>query len=79
MSKNTRIPFEASDVDMFNIDTVKAHLQEAFGKRMTVTTADALSFAVLSSRELLEECRCYADAMPYDFHLMQTRLARFCE
>ena len=53
MSKNTRIPFEASDVDMFNIDTVKAHLQEAFGKRMTVTTADALSFAVLSSRELL--------------------------
>jgi hypothetical protein len=77
MSNNTRIPFDANEAELFSIEHIKSHLQQAFGKRMTVTTADALTFAILRASESLDECRCYADEMPYDFNALQTRLARF--
>jgi len=77
MTDTTRVPFDANEAELHSIEHIKRHLQEAFGKRMSVTTADALTFAILRASESLDECRCYADVMPYDFNALQTRLARF--
>ena len=69
--------FDANEAELHSIEHMKCHPQDAFGKRMTVTTADALTFSILRASESLDECRCYADAMPFDFNAYQMRFVRF--
>jgi hypothetical protein len=77
MTQLTRIPYDASSFEVGALSHIKDHLQLAFGKHNKVTTADALSYAVLIALETLEETPTYLEALPYEHTASQTRLARF--
>ena len=77
MTKLKRIPYEANEHEVAILDFIKHHLQSAFGKQQKVTNADAVTYSLLIAQEVLEDSPTYLDAMPYDFHTINTRLARF--
>ena len=72
----TRVAYEASPTELATINEIQSHLTNAFGKRATVTTQDAITYAVLVATEVLDACPTYKAAMPNPDVANQTRLSR---
>ena len=79
MTNLTRVPYDANDFEVGALSHIKDHLQLAFGKHKRVTTADAITYAVLIGLETIDEAPTYTAAMPYSFTAEQTRLGRFLQ
>ena len=79
MTNLTRVPYDANNFEVGALSHIKDHLQLAFGKHKRVTTADAITYAILVGLETIEEAPTYTAAMPYSFSAEQTRLARFLQ
>jgi hypothetical protein len=79
MTKLKRIPYEANEHELALLDFIKQHLQSAFGKHQKVTNADAVTYSLLIAHEILDEAATYTEAMPYEYNVQHTRLARFLD
>ena len=76
MTNTTRVAYEASSAEVATINEIQSHLATAFGKQTTVTTQDAITYAVLVAVEVLDVCPSYKAAMPNPDIAHQTRLSR---
>jgi len=73
----TRISYDASEIELTTLHYLKDQLQQAFGKHQRVTSADAMTYALLIASELIEESPTYTSVMPHSYHVADTRLERF--